>query len=159
MESWIRFERWTLGVLGICWLACVSYAILDGRVKPPVDGLGKPTSIERRGGSILTSYEVPYEPPDASSSLDIRLQIKGYKRPQHTWNGFYMKSKEDFVEVFPGKWQTMPDGRRFVVYSQRVMTVKHTVRHLNWSSAWRRFQWQMAKRRQAAAKLAKSNSR
>lgn len=139
-----------LGMLGICWLVCVSYAILDGRVKPPVNGLGDPKVVTRRGGSTMVTYEVPYERPDASSSLDIRLQIKGYKRPQYTWGGFYMKSKNDFVEVFQGKWQTMPDGRRFLVYDQGTMTVNHTVRQANWSSVWQRFRWQMAKRKQAA---------
>lgn len=146
-----------LGVLGICWLACVSYAIVDGRVKPPVNGLGSPKLVARRGESTTVTYEVPYERPDASSSLDIRLQIKGYKRPQNTWGGFYMKSKEDFVQVFQGKWQAMPDGRKFFVHDQRKMTVTHTMRQANWWSMWQWFRWEMAKRKQAAnTRIAKS---
>lgn len=157
MESWVRFERWTLGVLSICWIACVSYALWNSRVKPPASGLGNPKSITRRGGWTVVAYEVPYQRPDASSSLDIRLQIKGYKRPQYTWGGFYMKSKEDYVEVFQGKWKTMPDGRRFLLYDQGTMTVTHTIRQANWSSVWQRFKWQTSKRKQTTnARMARS---
>lgn len=149
MESWVRFERWTLGVLGICWLVCVSYAIFDSRMQAPVEGLGTPKSVLRRGGATIVTYEVPYERPDASSSLDIRLQIKGYKRPAHTWGGFYMKSNDDYVEVIQGRWSTLPGGGRHLAFDPSTVSVTHTIRQTNWSSVWQRFQRQLKKREQA----------
>lgn len=160
MESLIRFERWVVSALVACWLACVIYAVADAGVKSPVDGLGPPKSIIKRGGSTMVTYEVPYERPDASSSLDIRLQIKGYKRPAHTWGGFYMKSKDDFVEVIQGRWCTLPGGGRHLAFDPTTVSVTHTMRQTNWSSVWNRFRWQQAKRKQAAnARIATSTYR
>lgn len=149
MQTWVRFERWILGTLGVFWLAYVSYAFVEGRLKEPIPGLGNPSSITRRAGATKAAYEIRNTNSETLYKLDIQLQIKGYKRPQGTWGGLYMKSRSDYVHVYQGRYQTTPTGQTFIAWDPNTTTITHTTRQANWSSVWRRFQREWTRRQQA----------
>lgn len=151
MEAWIRFERWALGTLGVLWLACVGYAISEGGITQPVPELPQPSKILKKPNSTSVYYEIPSDKGAIPYDLDISLQIKGFKRPQGTWPGFYQKSREEYIHVYQGRVITIPSGQVTVAYDPQKITVLHVLRQRTWGSAWRRMQlnWERNKKMKA----------
>jgi hypothetical protein len=147
VEALRRFERWVFAVGGVLFLTSVAYCLWPRGVEAPIRGLGEPTNIVRRSEYTCVCYVVDQPIQDAFTDVDMRLQIKGFKR-ENRWGFSYRRGESEIVTVDRGVWRNAPDGTLWLDSEESgKTTIAYTVRTEGWWGPWRKagYSWDAIK--------------
>jgi len=149
IETLRRAERNILCGLGFALLLFLIYAWTSTNIQPPIKGLPKPTMVYTHQATVRTYYTLDAADREAWNSLDIKLQIYGYKRYQNSYAWLYRNARGERVSLTLGAYSP-----GLGVIDMRVpgkLTLIHTVPNRSWKMLWMRFVWGWQARQQMRA--------
>ena len=144
MQTLVRIDRWVIGLCTAIAAGSFAYAFLTPTLVPPIPGIGNPKYIE---GNPVLSTAVYHIENQSYSDIDIRLQIKGFKREQGASSNFFFRGRTERVFVYPGQFRMFPNGTSRFEPVPNVISLIYSVRPKNWGYFWHRFKSDLTRRR------------
>lgn len=147
IETLRKAERNILCGLGFAVLLFLIYASTSIAVPPPIKGLPRPVFVTSDQSTIRSFYNLDAPDRDAWVSLDIKLQIQGFKR-YSAYSPLYRNARGERVALLQGMWRPSlaPEGTIDVRVPGKA-TLIHMVRSESWKFMWQRIAWKWKAKR------------